>query len=253
LISKGLHLAGWLIVSIVLAATRAQAATVSVDPIILELKAGKSSETVAVTNPSAQALRLQVTGFTWHQNPAGEMQLTPTDKLVFFPQLLTLAAGETRRIRVGSTVPLRPVEQTFRMYLEELPSLPNISPSGGAFLTLRMRIGVPVFVSAAGPRVVTGAVKRASVRRSALAFDVANTGNTRFSVQKIHVVGKNAVGGDIFSENLPGWYVLAGTVRHYNVRISKQRCEAMRSLSIGVRADPLKFSSKVASRAKDCV
>jgi fimbrial chaperone protein len=74
-----------------------RAATFAVDPISVSLAKGNSSTAVAVTNQSPQKLRLQITGFAWQQKPSGEMQLTPTDDLVFFPQLLTLDPGETPR------------------------------------------------------------------------------------------------------------------------------------------------------------
>src|SRR5579863_9074302 len=79
----------------------ASAATFSVDPILVTLPRGDASASVAVTNQSQQKLRLQVSGFAWQQRPSGEIALSPTDDLVFFPPLLTLEPGETKRIRIG--------------------------------------------------------------------------------------------------------------------------------------------------------
>jgi fimbrial chaperone protein len=235
-----------------MAVASAQAATFSVDPVIVTLKQGNSSSTLSITNQSPQLLRLQVTGFAWVQSPAGEMQLTPSDELVFFPQLISLAAGETRRVRVGSSVELHPKEQAFRLFMEELPALQSITQPGGAVLTLRMRIGVPVFVSPAGAPVIAGEVDDAAVRSGTLAFDVANTGNTHFSVQSVHLVAKNAAGGTIFTDDLTGWYVLAGTLRHYTVALTKERCTALHSVAVNVKADAVSFSKIFTGFPKDC-
>ena len=47
----------------------------------------------------------QVSAFSWDQDIHGGIVLSPTRDVVFFPMMLTLAPGEQRRIRVGSTVP----------------------------------------------------------------------------------------------------------------------------------------------------
>src|SRR5262249_29118867 len=155
---------------------------------------GNSSATVAITNQSPGKLRLQVTGYTWQQSPSGDMKLTPSDDLVFFPQLLTLDPGETRRLRIGVSTDQGPTEKTFRVFMEELPSIESVVAPRTAGITIRMKIGIPVFLSAIGAPVITGSVHNAAVRENGLEFDVENTGNTHFSIQQVHVALKNGQG-----------------------------------------------------------
>ncbi|HEY1978208.1 MAG TPA: fimbria/pilus periplasmic chaperone [Candidatus Baltobacteraceae bacterium] len=230
----------------------ARSATFSVDPIIVTLEKGNTSATVAIKNQSPDLLRLQVTGFAWQQSPSGEMQLTPTDDLVFFPQLLTLGPGETHRVRIGTTAEQGPVEKTFRMFVEELPSLQSVITPKAAGITLRLKIGIPVFVSPNVRASVSGAIRDASIRNNVLAFDVVNTGNTHFSIQQVHVVGKNASGADVLTRELTGWYLLAGGTRHFTVSISKSNCESLSSLAVQVHADATTLSTSFPNLSKQC-
>jgi fimbrial chaperone protein len=136
--------------------------------------------------------------------------------------------------------------------MEELPSLESVTQAAGSVLTLRMKIGVPVFLGPAGAPVVSGTVQNAAIHGATLDFDVANTGNTHFSVQTVHLVGKNATGGDVFAQDLTGWYVLAGKSRHYSIPITKARCAALRSLAVNVKADTVTFSHEFAGLSSEC-
>lgn len=229
-----------------------RAATFSVDPIIVKLAKGGSSESVAVTNDSNEKLRLQVTGFSWEQGPGGEMKLTPTDDLVFFPQLLELAPGETRRVRIGVTGDQGAVEKTFRVFMEELPSLASVvSPKQNA-ITIRMKVGIPVFVSAIGAPVISGSIRDATAYSNALSFDVINTGNTHFSIQQVHVVGKGSGGNDVVSRDITGWYLLPGGTRRFTIPLGKENCAELRSLAVQVKTDSVTFANSFPDLSKQC-
>jgi fimbrial chaperone protein len=231
----------------------ARAATFSVDPIIVTLDRTNSSASIAVTNQTAQKLRLQVTGFSWGQSRTGAIELAKSDQLIFFPQLLTLDPGETRRVRVGVTAPQGPMEKTYRVFMEELPSLQSVlAPKGRAQVTLLLKVGIPVFLRPSLPPVVSAAVRNPSIEKGSLAFDVANTGNAHFSIQNVLLTGKNRAGGLAFSQSLTGWYVLAGGTRHYTVPITQARCLALQSLSVQVRTEAGRFGETFAGVHKQC-
>ena len=230
-----------------------KAATFSVDPIMITLEKSNSSASIAVTNQTSQPLRLQVTGFAWTQSVSGQIQLKKTDQLVYFPQLLSLAAGETKRVRVGVTGGQGATEKTFRIFMEELPSLQSVlAPKGRAQVTLLLKVGVPVFLKPAGAAVVSGAVRNATIKGKTLAFDVANTGNSHFSIQDVVISGKGHAGNSAFSQKLTGWYVLAGGMRHYIVPITAAHCAAIDSLSVQVRTDSGRFGETFPGVRKQC-
>lgn len=233
-------------------ACAAQAATFSVDPISVSLQKSNASTSIAITNQSAQRLRLQITGFNWGQRPDGEMNLTPAPDLIFFPQLLTLDPGETRRVRVGVTAAQGAQERTFRLFMEELPSLESVVSPAKNGVTIRMKVGIPIFIAPAAPAAPSGTVRDVRVSGGTLAFDVANTGNVHFSLQRVHVSAKTQNGDDVLSRDLTGWYVLAGGTRHYTVEFSKARCSSVHSITVDVRAGSLSFSKSFDDPDKRC-
>src|SRR5687768_17676291 len=83
-------------------ASGASAATFTVNPTQIFLSGKTTTALLTLRNDSEETLRFQLTAFGWQQTPAGEITLTPTQDVVFFPALLTLAPKEERRIRVGS-------------------------------------------------------------------------------------------------------------------------------------------------------
>jgi fimbrial chaperone protein len=136
--------------------------------------------------------------------------------------------------------------------MEELPSLQSVIAPKGASITIRMKVGIPVFLSPNVPAAIAGTVKDAAVRDGAISFDVVNTGNTHFAIQKVRVTGKDSAGGDVFSQELTGWYVLAGETRHFTVPVTKDRCAALASLAVAVRADALSFANSFSDLVKQC-
>ena len=230
----------------------AHAATFSVDPIVVSLPKGDASASVAVTNQSQQKLRLQVSGFAWQQKPSGEIALSPTDDLVFFPPLLTLEPGETKRIRIGVSTSSGAVEKSYRVFMEELPSLESVTQPKTAAVVIRMKVGIPVFVSPNVTATRTGEVRSVAVAGNTLSFDVANTGNTHFSIQEVKLNGASATGASILSQDLSGWYVLPGGTRHYSVALPKGKCAQLRSLKIEVHADGFGFDKSVGELTKEC-
>src|SRR5512136_1744285 len=98
----------------------ARAADFTVNPIQIFLAAQTQSAILTVHNTSTEPLRFQLNAFGWAQDAAGQMQLTPTNEVIFFPRLLTLAPNEQRIVRVGTSVAPGPVERTYRIFVEEL-------------------------------------------------------------------------------------------------------------------------------------
>ena len=79
----------------------AAASNFNVNPTQVFLSSKATSALVTVRNDSTDQLRFQLSVFAWDQSPSGELVLTPTDDIVFFPSLLTLGPNEERRVRVG--------------------------------------------------------------------------------------------------------------------------------------------------------
>ena len=126
-------------------AFHADAATFTVEPTQIAFANRTTSVLLTLRNESKDTLRFELSVFKWAQSPSGEMQLEPTEDIVFFPALLTLAPGESRRVRVGSATEFDTREKTYRIFVEELPPLDR-QTNGVRVLT---KMGIPIFMKPA--------------------------------------------------------------------------------------------------------
>ncbi len=213
-------------VALLLAALPGAAATFKVSPIQIYLTAGKTTELLSVENQSNEIVRLQVTAFAWNQSLRGEIELTPTEDVVFFPALLTLEPGKERKIRIGVSKPAGTVERTYRVFVEELPPLERPSEAGNkSEVKVLTRFGVPIFVQPA--RITrSGAIENAKLESGTVMFRVRNTGNAAFSLISVRATGLRADGKQTFENQAAGWYVLAGGERNYDIAIPAGRMPA---------------------------
>ena len=214
-----------------LCAGRVAAADIAVVPIQVYVPDGASSSVLTIQNQSTQQLRLQITGFAWDQNPDGTMKLTPSEDLIFFPTLVTVAPLDAQQIRIGVARSPGKTEQAFRIFVTELPGAPGIA--SGHTVAVRMKIGVPVFVEP--PQVHNQlAVDSASAKGGELRFALRNDGNVHQRLQAMNIVGIDAAGKSIFMETAHGWYLLPGDRFNVAVPISNTACRAIRTINVTV-------------------
>lgn len=220
---------------LVLQTAPAHAANFDVAPIMLSLSNKAASATLVVTNRSPDTLRFHVTAFAWKQRADGEMMLEPTKDIVFFPAMLSLNSKESRQIRVGSKVKPGSVERSYRLFVEELPPLSRNAQEEANAVRVLTKMGLPVFVEAATPK-VTPTVTPLQVKGRELTFSLKNAGNTHMRVQKVMLTAK-AASKTVHSEELSGWYVLAGGVRTYVVKLPDAACKAATSLEVQMESE----------------
>src|SRR5512135_2952596 len=102
---------------------QADAGSFTVNPISIVLSGKEQSALLTLKSQTKEEVRFKVQVQAWAQSPKGEMELKDTKDIVVFPGLLTLAPSEERKLRIGSTVPAGAVERSYRVFVEELPSL----------------------------------------------------------------------------------------------------------------------------------
>jgi fimbrial chaperone protein len=223
------------ILGLVLQAGDAAASAFRVTPIQVQFS-GRSSTLLNLSNESDQPLRFQISAFAWTQSPTGEIQLSPTEDISFFPSLLTLKPHEERKVRVGSNVAATDSEKTYRIFFEELP--PPEKPAGEKKSEVRIltKMGIPIFVQ---PPKGTAEARVADLKtdNGRVSFRVTNNGNTHYSVRAIHLTATDAGGQKVFNRDLDGWYILAGGVRDYSVDLPVESCPKIRSIKAEVVTD----------------
>lgn len=228
----------------------ARAADFTVNPIQIFLAGQTRSAILTVQNTSGEPLRFQLNAFTWAQDPAGQMQLAPTSEIIFFPRLLTLAPGEQRIVRVGTSVAAGPVERTYRIFVEELPpSAQQAAPAGQVRVLARM--GIPIFVEAKTGRAELR-LSPPALQPGRLVFELRNGGTKHAIPQVIRVRGQGAGGETLWEGEQEGWYVLAGDRRVYEMPFPREECVRTKTVAVEVKTGEQTLTERLDITAAAC-
>jgi fimbrial chaperone protein len=219
-----------------LQAGSAAAATFTVTPTRVDLAGANANTLLTLKNESTQPIRFQITTSAWSQSDSGEIQLAPTEDILFFPALLTLGPGESKKVRVAASTTPGASEKTYRIFFEELPPLETPEVQGAASVRILTKMGVPIFV-APEKRRVEAAVSDPVFANGKLTFDVTNGGTVRYSIYNAKVYGLGAGGVQLFEKEQSGWYVLAGGKRTFDLQLTPEEAKSVSSFRIEVNTD----------------
>jgi fimbrial chaperone protein len=214
-----------------------RASAFHVTPIRVDFDRNTTSTVMTLVNESAEELRFQISVFSWQQDKQGQMQLTPTDDIVFFPALLTLKQGEERKVRVGRTVAPADVEKTYRISFEELPPLQKAGePPQGSQVKIITKMSIPIFVVPDNRKTAAEIVDPA-IRNGKLTFALKNNGNVHYMAQAVRVIGTGAGNQAVFDRQTQGWYILSGDTRTFDMELKPEECAKLKSIRLEVRTD----------------
>lgn len=205
---------------------------IDISPVRVHISAERRNATLSLTHRGAQPLRYQVTAHAWTQSPDGEMTLSPTEDLVFFPSLLELAHGETRQIRIAAQGSPRATEQAYRLLLSPLP---DAASSASGTVRVVTRFSIPVFVEPRAPAPEPTAAVR--MENGDLIVSVFNRGNAHFMSRTVRVVGNGRSGTTLVERSLPAWYVLARGRRVYRIPLAAETCSALTHVGASVTTE----------------
>jgi fimbrial chaperone protein len=234
--------------ALLLAPAAARASNFTVTPTEVNLSASATSALVTLRNGSKSALRFEITLFKWSEDEKGTMTLEPSADVTFFPKLVELAAGQSRNIRIGINAGVaRDVEQSFRIFVEELP---DQSAPTATMVAIRTKVGIPVFVRPAKPA-RAAVIDGVSVEGGKVMTRVRNTGNLHINVENVAVKGTSAANAATFSKEGQGWYVLPGATRIFEVPMTAAECKSTTAVNVEVfgHNSSLKGASQVSPAA----
>ena len=210
--------------------TFAGAGQFGVSPIRIDMDRGARSGAITITNDEqAEPLRAQLRLFEWTQDANGKDDYQVNEDLLYFPSLMTLEKGEQKLVRVGLKTPAFEREKAYRLFIEELPAPPA---AGAARVAIAVRFGVPIFVKPAQED-VRGNIDKLSMEKGILRVGVRNTGNVHFTIKSI-----TAISSDALSQEVAGWYLLAGAAREHSIEIPAQVCAKLKQVEVTIKADP---------------
>jgi fimbrial chaperone protein len=208
-------------------------AAVSITPTTILLGPGHPTALVSLTNDSDDATRFETSVNTWAESPDGETALSPSTDVVIFPQLIALAPHETKKVRIGTELPPASAERSYRLIMQELPRLNR--GTGVVEIQVLSKLSLPVFVTAAAAQ-ARPAIAPPSLKNGTLSFDVVNAGAAHFMLKQVNVTGRSA-GGDSFSFETKGWYVLAGGRRTFHLALAAADCRRASEIFIKATSD----------------
>lgn len=223
----------WACAALTLAPRLAAAGEFSVSPIRLELGGNARSGAIVVRNDDSRELSFQIRGKAWSQDgQAADVYVDATD-LIYFPKLLVIAPGSEAVIRIGLRQPLVQREQTYRLFIEELPV--GEAPAGSRVRVL-MRFGVPVFVVPVKPQNQLD-VEEVSISAGVARVTLANAGNQHQIVDSIDLTGADRQGTPAFTLRLADRYLLAGTRKTYKAAVPRDQCLRLATLVVEAKTD----------------
>ncbi len=189
----------------------AEAATIHVRPIGIELQAPAAASVLTLTNRGRELVTAQVRVFRWKQ-VGGRDVLEPTRDVVASPPILRMRPGRENVIRVVR-VAKRPVkgEESYRLIIDQIPDRKR----KGVGVVFAMRYSIPVFfhAPAASPSRISW---KAARKGRTFVLTARNTGTRHERISKLRIVtgrGKSLV----ISKGLAG-YVLGNSARVWRVK-----------------------------------
>ncbi|MFN7914923.1 MAG: fimbria/pilus periplasmic chaperone [Vicinamibacterales bacterium] len=226
-IMTGLALIGSCLLS-----SEAAATTFSVSPTRVELKPGATSSVITVTNTGTVMTRFQVSAFSWDQGADGSMRLEDTRDIVFYPPLVEIGPGESRRIRVGTTATMSALERTFRLFVEELPD--NVEQDPDLGVHVRARMGIPVFVGGA-PGQPSVTIEDARAADGRVSLRLRNAGSVHVAPSSVTVTGLTDTNAVVFEQQVPVWYLLAQHTLAVAAEVDGAKCAGVALVQLVAR------------------
>ncbi len=130
-------------------ASSAHAEGIVVHPVRMEMATGERSTSLTVTNDTRQPKVMQASLMRWRQ-VNGESVYEPARDMLATPLLFRMAPTGSQLLRIGfaGQAPPTDTEQTYRLFLDEVPEAKKEQPQ----LSFRLRLGMPLFIAPQQPR-----------------------------------------------------------------------------------------------------
>lgn len=194
-------------------------------PTTIVLGPADAAASVAVRNDTGAPVHFRVRPLKWRNTGSGDMVVDSTDELMVFPEDVSLAPGETRRIRLGSRRPRDPrqdAEQAYRLLLESVPEATSNGESGPSIKT-RLQFSLPVFLQPKA-RTVRVDMQPPDIVEGQVRLVLSNSGQLHVTPTAVEVSGLDRDGQIVWTRQLRAWYLLPGEIRPYAATLSVDEC-----------------------------
>lgn len=171
-----------------LAPAAADAASLGISPLRLDLRPDQRVASVTVRNDDARPVMIQVRTYAWTTTPA-TADLQPTRDVLAVPAITTIAPGEQQVVRVAFRGHAAgDAEAAFRLIIAEVPAADT---GTSAAVRIALAFSLPIFVTPPG---AAPDARWSMVRGpTGLALRVTNQGNAHLRVRSIELSGPAAM------------------------------------------------------------
>lgn len=217
--------------------------SLDVSPVRLHIEPGKKTTSVTISNKGSEKMTVQLSAVKWEFDALGADKYSDTSELAFYPKIMTIDAGENRIIRIGyEGGKKRPVEKSFRLFVEELPS--DLKDNT---VKMALRMALPVFIR---PNKVVrdSAITKAMLYDGIIMTMIENSGNSHEMVEKLTARGFDKEGNETFSLDYKGWYLLAEKSKQYLLALDEEACKKSATIKINATLDTTHIYTKNKNR-----
>jgi fimbrial chaperone protein len=213
-------------------------------PLRVGLDRTSRSAEVTIRNDDTLPLRMQVEVMSWRQDAQGNDRYEPADGLIYFPRALEIPPGEARIVRVGIRAAPVTREETYRLFIEQLPPASPEPPPTGATLRVLLRVGVPVFVAPAEAE-RKAEIAQLVMKGGQAQWTVTNRGNVHFVADRVELVALSRDGTRLHAQQYQERYFLAGVTKSMHAAIPVELCPQVTALRASVLGEGVDVTRRI--------
>lgn len=189
----------------------AQASSLEISPVTVNLAPGQNVTTVEVTNRGDASAAIQIRAYGWNQ-AGNEDVLTPTQDIIVSPPIFTVSKGSSQTVRMLLRGGIATRERNYRLLIDEVPPA-NIHNQQVA---IAMRVSLPVI--AASAQALPPKLQWRATRGTGHQILLSAT-NDGTSYDKVHAIVVTLADGShpIVKASGNNPYILPGAQRHWVV------------------------------------
>jgi fimbrial chaperone protein len=209
------------------------------------------TDSLSVQNKEERGITVQIELFKWTQDEEGKDKYEKNNDIIFYPKIFRLGGKDKKIVRIGTKKKLGNLEQTYRLYVEEIP-IAETPKEDVEFevetpkmrLKMLVRHGVPIFISPE-KSIIACEIGEVKLKQDKLLVETKNTGNLHFVINKVEVRGYDEEKNLLFKNEISNWYLLAGCRRGYEFDLKEGVADKLGSCEIDVFTDKKDFKGCV--------
>lgn len=222
-----------------------------ISPLQVTLSRAAKSAQIEVRNDDTQPLRVQLQAMAWSQDAQGQDRYVESDGLLYFPKAMEIPARGTRIVRLAARALPAGVEDTYRLFIAELPRPEEARGTGAASVRVLLRVGVAVFVEPGAPK-ASGEIRSLALHHGLAELSVTNSGNVHIAADRLAIVGLDRDGAKLFEAPLHDRYFLAGTSKRLRTQIPREHCVRLAALEAVVVGSRIDLKRRLDVSGADC-